>query len=273
MIAKKFHISSVLYCILKCTLKTHVGKSVLQVPETGTHVLDNTRQFYFLCSIIVSFWTTQVLKNVNITFFGQYGYTRNVPVYNTGPFQNLGHKVGLYPFHVLVCIIETIFISLKEKNLLLPESWSLIIALKLAFPPLQWISSMSTAGITISQRRRLWRQKLFSHKRHIYIIVNTPFLNRAISLYQSIPLLIHIFHYIIQITINSSCNRLPKIQNKIVTVTHTLVRTSITINITIHYDDTQISYFNIRPPQFSRHTNNQQVFNLFTTIISALYLH
>ena len=34
-------------------IKTDFGKSILQVPDTGTRVLDNTRPF--LCSSIVSF--------------------------------------------------------------------------------------------------------------------------------------------------------------------------------------------------------------------------
>ena len=51
-----------------------VGKSILQVPDTGTRVLDNTKPF--LRSSIVSFWMTQyqhVLKDVNITFSGNTG--------------------------------------------------------------------------------------------------------------------------------------------------------------------------------------------------------
>ena len=49
-----------------------MGKSVLQVPDTGTRVLDNTRPF--LHSSIVCFWMPPArLKNVNITFSGNTG--------------------------------------------------------------------------------------------------------------------------------------------------------------------------------------------------------
>ena len=69
------------------------GKSIVQVPDTGTQVLDNTRPF--LCSSIVSFWITLACsKERKYHIFGQYWYTKNVPVLtNTGTFQYLGPEV------------------------------------------------------------------------------------------------------------------------------------------------------------------------------------
>ena len=72
------------------------GKSILQVPDTGTRVLDNTRPF--LCSSIVSFWITLACsKERKDHIFGQYWYTKNVPVLtNTGTFQYLGPEVYFF---------------------------------------------------------------------------------------------------------------------------------------------------------------------------------
>ena len=55
----------------KTTHKIMLGKGVLQVPDTGTQVLDNTRPI--LHSSIVSGCHQHVLKNVNITFLDNTG--------------------------------------------------------------------------------------------------------------------------------------------------------------------------------------------------------
>ena len=74
----------------------NLGKSILQVPDTGTRVLDNTRPF--LRSSIVSFWITparSIERKYHI--FRQYWYTTNVPVFNnTGTFQYLGPEVYFF---------------------------------------------------------------------------------------------------------------------------------------------------------------------------------
>ena len=72
------------------------GKSILQVPNTGTRVLDNSRPF--LCPSIVSFWlTTGCSKEHKYHILRQYWYTKNVPVFtNTGTFQYLGPEVYFY---------------------------------------------------------------------------------------------------------------------------------------------------------------------------------
>ena len=77
------------------------GKSILQVPDTGTRVLANTRPF--LHSSIVSFWITPACsKGRKYHIFRQYWYTRNVPVFtNTGMFQYLGP--GVYFFRLFLC--------------------------------------------------------------------------------------------------------------------------------------------------------------------------
>ena len=83
----------------RCHLfKSFLGKSILQVPNTGTRVLDNTRPF--LCSSIVSFWITLACsKERKDHIFGQYWYTKYVPVLtNTGTFQYLGPEVYFFPF-------------------------------------------------------------------------------------------------------------------------------------------------------------------------------
>ena len=76
--------------------KSQVGKSILQVPDTGTRVLDNTKPFLY-CSI-VSFWITLAhSKEHKYHIFRQYWYTRNVPVFtNTGTFQYLGPQVYFF---------------------------------------------------------------------------------------------------------------------------------------------------------------------------------
>ena len=63
-----------------------VGKSVLQVRDTGTRVLDNTRSFWG--SNIVCFWMPPARsKEHKYHIFRQNWYTRNVPVFtNTGSF-------------------------------------------------------------------------------------------------------------------------------------------------------------------------------------------
>ena len=70
-----------------------LGKSVLQVPDTGTQVLDNTRPFS--CPSIVSIWIKLARsKEHKYHIFRQYWYTRNIPVFNnTGTFQYLGPQV------------------------------------------------------------------------------------------------------------------------------------------------------------------------------------
>ena len=72
------------------------GKSILQVPDTGTWVLDNARPF--LCSSIVSSWITAARsKERKYHIFRQYWYTKNVPVFtNTGTFQYLGPEVYFF---------------------------------------------------------------------------------------------------------------------------------------------------------------------------------
>ena len=71
-------------------------KSKLQVPDTGTRVLGNTRLFW--CSSIICFWMPPACsKERKYHIFGQYWYTRNVPVFtNTGTFQYLGPEVYFF---------------------------------------------------------------------------------------------------------------------------------------------------------------------------------
>ena len=85
-------------------------KSILQVPDTSTRVLDNTRPL--LRSSIVSFWIMPTCsKERKYHIFRQYLYTRNVPVFtNTGTFQYLGPEV--YLFLLLICQ--------QQKHLLIP---------------------------------------------------------------------------------------------------------------------------------------------------------
>ena len=77
-------------------LQKKQGKSIVQVSDTGTRVLDNTRPF--LCSSIVSFWITLACsEECKYHIFGQYWYTKTVPVLtNTGTFQYLGPEVYFF---------------------------------------------------------------------------------------------------------------------------------------------------------------------------------
>ena len=72
------------------------GKSILQVPDTGTRILDNTKLFWR--SGIVCFWMPPARsKERKYHVFRQYWYTRNVPVFtNTGMFQYLGPEVYFF---------------------------------------------------------------------------------------------------------------------------------------------------------------------------------
>ena len=76
--------------------KRSKGKSKLQVPDTGTRVLENTRPFWR--SSIVCFWMPPARsKERKYHISGQYWYTRNVPVFtNTGTFQYLGPEVYFF---------------------------------------------------------------------------------------------------------------------------------------------------------------------------------
>ena len=63
--------------VVLATSTSRLGKSILQVPDTGTRVLDNTRPF--LCSSIVSFWITPAhSKERKYHIFRQYWNTKNV---------------------------------------------------------------------------------------------------------------------------------------------------------------------------------------------------
>ena len=79
--------------LLKIRFQWKLGKSILQVPDTSTWVLDNIG--IFLRSSIASFWVTPArFKECKYHFFRQYRYTRYVPVFtNTGTFQYLGPEV------------------------------------------------------------------------------------------------------------------------------------------------------------------------------------
>ena len=78
------------------TNKQKKGKGILQVPDTGTWVLDNTTPFW--CSSIVCFWIPPTCsKERKYHYFGQFWYTRNVPIFtNTGTFQYLGPEVYVF---------------------------------------------------------------------------------------------------------------------------------------------------------------------------------
>ena len=71
---------------------------ILQVPDTGTRLLDNTKPF--LSSSIVSFWITPAhYKECKYYIFRQYWYTKSVPVFTntgTGTFQYLGPEVYFF---------------------------------------------------------------------------------------------------------------------------------------------------------------------------------
>ena len=89
-----------------------VEKVYLEVPDTGTWVLGNTRPF--LCSSIVSFWTTPACsKERKYHISRQYWYTRNVPVFtNTGTFQYLGPEVYFFPSKYFIVLL----VKKKKKN-------------------------------------------------------------------------------------------------------------------------------------------------------------
>ena len=84
------------FCIEHKQSISNFGKSKLQVPDTGTQVLDNTRPFWR--SSIVCFWMQPARsKERKYHIFRQYWYTRNVPVFtNTGTFQYLGPEVYFF---------------------------------------------------------------------------------------------------------------------------------------------------------------------------------
>ena len=123
MIKELSRISSIIshqYLLNKHTARITFGKSILQVPDTGTRVLDNTRPF--LCSSIVSFWITLASsKERKYHIFGQYWYTKNVPVFtNTGTFQYLDLK---YTFSSLS--ISYIILSFFNFNITYLQTLSL----------------------------------------------------------------------------------------------------------------------------------------------------
>ena len=97
-------------------LYSRFGKSILEVPDTGTWVLDNTRPF--LHSSIVSFWITPACsKERKCHIFRQYWYTRNVPVFtNTGTFQYLGPEVYFSPrfYFFVFCFCFCFFVFLAD---------------------------------------------------------------------------------------------------------------------------------------------------------------
>ena len=99
-----YHIIKDKKICLRCVwirLTNAYGKSILQVPDTGTRVLDNTRPF--LCSSIVNLWITLAcFKERKYHIFGQYWYSKYVPVLtNTGTFQYLGPEVCFFHAYLL----------------------------------------------------------------------------------------------------------------------------------------------------------------------------
>ena len=77
----------------------NLGKSILEVPDTGTRVLNNTKPF--LSSSIVSFWITPAhSKERKYHIFRQYWYTKSVTVFtNTGTYQYLGPELYFFPIY------------------------------------------------------------------------------------------------------------------------------------------------------------------------------
>ena len=75
-------------------------KSVYQVPNTDTTVLDNTTPFS--CSSIVSIWITLACsKKHKYHIYRQYWYTRNIPVFtNSGTFQYLEPHIHFLPKYI-----------------------------------------------------------------------------------------------------------------------------------------------------------------------------
>ena len=100
-------------------------KLYLQVPDTGTWVLDNTGPF--LCSSIVSFWITPACaKERKYHIFRQYWYTRNVPVFtNTGTFQYLGPKYTFSQFSIWNWSMKSLT-SIKYQTTRAPKKSDLI---------------------------------------------------------------------------------------------------------------------------------------------------
>ena len=66
--------------LLCITVNRKIGRSVLHVPDTGTQVLDNTRPFWH-SSIVCFLMPPARSKEHKYHIFGQYWYTRNVPVF------------------------------------------------------------------------------------------------------------------------------------------------------------------------------------------------
>ena len=102
---------------------TNKGKSILQVPDTGTWVLGNTTPF--LHSSIVSSWITPARsKEREYHTFRQYWYTRNVPVFtNTGMFQYLGPEVYFFPNKWYRCTVYCYPIELaNDFDLIFPTT-------------------------------------------------------------------------------------------------------------------------------------------------------
>ena len=110
----KVHVPILLYGVKFPEIK---GKSILQVPDTGTQVLDNTRPFWH--SSIVCFWMPLAHSSERkYHVSGQYWYTRNIPVFtNTGTFQYLGPKVYYFRNQEISCQIS--------QNQEISENWHL----------------------------------------------------------------------------------------------------------------------------------------------------
>ena len=87
------HSATILWVLWRHT--DSFGKSVLQGPDTGTWVLDNTRPL--LRSSILNFWMPPAhSKECKYHIFRWYWYTKNVPVLtSTGTFHYLGPEVYL----------------------------------------------------------------------------------------------------------------------------------------------------------------------------------
>ena len=98
-------------------------KLYLQVPDTGTWVLDNTGPF--LRPSIVSFWITPACaKERKYHIFRQYWYIRNVPVFtNTGTFQYLGPEVYFFPIFNLELVHEITDFNKIPNNQGSEEEW------------------------------------------------------------------------------------------------------------------------------------------------------
>ena len=87
-----------------CVHNNFFWKSILQVPDTGTRILDNNKPFWR--PNIVCFWIPPTCsKECKYYIFGQYWYTRNVPVFtDTGTFKYLGPEVYFFRFCLFVCL-------------------------------------------------------------------------------------------------------------------------------------------------------------------------